>query len=94
MRKVIGYKAFNKDMTCTHGREIIQFEVGKTYEVEGQVMTRKNGYHFCFSPEDCLRFYPKGSTICRIIALGIIEGDGLQYATNKIYIDEVLSSLG
>lgn len=81
-----GYKAFNKDMTCTRGRGIYQYEIGKVYEENGEANARRNGFHFCVTLEDVYRFYPKDSIVCEVIALGDIEGDGEAYATSKIQI--------
>jgi len=81
-----GYKAFNRDMTCTMGRGVFQYEVGKTYEEEGYAQSRAKGFHFCLTLENVYKFYPKDSIVCEIEALGDIEGDGLAYATNKIRI--------
>lgn len=81
-----GYKAFNKDMTCTMGNGKYQYEVGKTYEQNGLAESRITGFHFCITLEDVFRFYPHDSIVCEVLALGDIEGDGLAYATNKIQI--------
>lgn len=84
---VRGYKAFNKNMTCTLGRGVYQYEVGKTYEESGLATARRTGFHFCLSLEDVFRFYKKGECIvCEVLALGDIEGDGIAYATNKLQI--------
>lgn len=81
-----GYKAFNQDMTCTHGHGVFQYEVGKTYEEPQLAEARRTGFHFCLTLANVYRFYPSNSRICEIEALGDIEGDGLAYATNKIRI--------
>ena len=81
-----GYKAFNQDMTCTKGKGVFQYEVGKTHEEPELAQARHNGFHFCLSLENVYKFYPQHSRICEIEALGDIEGDGLAYATNKIRI--------
>lgn len=87
MSNVKGYKAFNDDMSCTHGKGKFQYEIGKTYELSEEVEAGKNGFHFCLYPEDCFKYYPKGSRLCEIRALGIIESDnGLRYTTDKIQI--------
>lgn len=83
---MIGYKAFNKDMTCSLGNGIYQYEVGKTYEEDKMPKARSNGFHFCTNIIDTLAFYGLGSVVCEIEALGNIEGDGLAYATDKIRI--------
>lgn len=83
---LIGYKAFNENMTCTHGKGTFQYEVGQTYKTEGNAMIKQNGFHFCFDKLDCLHFYPNAKVICEVEPLGEIEGDGLEYATTEIKI--------
>lgn len=46
-------KLMNKDMTCKNG---FQYEIGKTYELEGELAFGRNGFHFCDNFSDCL-FY-------------------------------------
>ena len=35
MKEKIGYKAMNQDMTCDGGGNPFQYELRKTYEIEG-----------------------------------------------------------
>ena len=81
-----GYKAFNKNMTCTKGQGTFQYEVGQTYELDSLAEARRCGFHFCLSLQNVYKFYPKDSIVCEVFALGDIEGDGLAYATNKMLI--------
>lgn len=54
MGKIItGYKGFNRDFTCRG----FQYEVGKTYEIEGKPELCERGFHFCTSPLAVFRFY-------------------------------------
>lgn len=47
MGKIItGYKGFERDFTCRG----MQYEVGKTYEIEGEPKLCERGFHFCTSP--------------------------------------------
>jgi PPE-repeat protein len=48
-----GYKIFNPDMKCLG----FQFEVGKTYKIEGELKMCENGFHFCKELKDCYEFY-------------------------------------
>ena len=50
-----GYKGMTKDMTCRG----MQFEVGKTYHVDGKIELCKNGLHFCENLKDVFSFYDK-----------------------------------
>lgn len=83
---VKGYKGLSKDMNSMLGGKTIHFEIGKTYEEDVDPMTRKCGIHFCLYKEDVFRFVPNCKHIVEVLALGTIEGDGYQYATNKIQI--------
>lgn len=40
------YKIYNKDMNVVYGGTM-QFELGKTYFVDGEIAPYKNGFHFC-----------------------------------------------
>lgn len=80
-----GYKAFNKDLICRG----FQYEIGKTYEMEGKLIICKKGFHFCKTIGDTYKFYPMdGNTrICEIEALGAIATEnGTKFCTNKIKI--------
>lgn len=54
MGKIItGYKGFEQDFTCRG----FQYEVGKTYEIEGEPKLCERGFHFCTSPLAVFRYY-------------------------------------
>ena len=40
---VKGYKGFNQDLTCRG----FQYEIGKTYEYNGEIELCSSGFHFC-----------------------------------------------
>ena len=48
----------NMDMTCRG----MQYEVGGTYRVDGEVELCRNGLHFCRRLVDVFRHYPIGSS--------------------------------
>lgn len=52
--KVIkSYKGFDKNMQCRG----FQYEVGKEYEIDGDIKCCKRGFHACESPMEVLDFY-------------------------------------
>ena len=55
---VEGYKAVNPDMTAKWGE--MTYEVGKVYEMEGDISLCENGYHFCLKPRFIRQYYQFG----------------------------------
>ena len=54
MGKIItGYKGFERDFTCRG----MQYEVGKTYVLEGDPKLCERGFHFCTSPLAVFEYY-------------------------------------
>ena len=84
-----GYKVFNSDWTCRG----FQYEVGKTYEHEGEISPCNSGFHFCEKAADCFNYYPFNSNnrVAEVEALGEIKTDGNKSVTNKIKIVRELS---
>lgn len=83
---MIGYKAFKEDLTCKN----FHYEIGNTYEIEGELEICKNGFHFCEDIKNVYRYYPMDNStrVCKIEALGEIQSNGNKYCTNKIKILE------
>ena len=79
-----GYKVFNKDWTCRG----FQYEVGKTYEMDGKIELCDRGFHFCERLIDCFSYYDfdPQNKFAEVEALGAILSDGHKYCTNKIKI--------
>lgn len=51
--KIIAYKGFNKDFKCRD----FQYEVGKTYEMDGNIECCERGFHACKSPMEVFDYY-------------------------------------
>jgi hypothetical protein len=81
---VKGYKVFNHDWTC----QGFQYEVGKTYEIEGELRICKNGFHFCKKASDCFNYYgfSPNNKVAEIIAHGDIAEREDKCCTSKIEI--------
>ena len=73
--KVIkAYKGFNPDMTCRG----FQYEVGKEYEIEGDIQVCERGFHACEFPLEVLDYYPifgdKGENkFCEVEQSGTVD---------------------
>lgn len=68
-----GYKVFRPDWTCRD----FKYEVGKTYEIDGELRMCDNGFHFCERAADCFKFYDFDSKnkVAEVEALGEILTD-------------------
>lgn len=65
-----GYKATDKDLRCRG----FQFELGKWYEHDGEVIECKNGFHFCEQPSGPWAYYSEPTTrIFEIEAEGVLD---------------------
>lgn len=51
--KIIAYKGFGKDFKCRD----FQYEVGKTYEMDGNIKCCNRGFHACESPMEVFDHY-------------------------------------
>lgn len=50
---ITSYKAFDKNMQCHD----FQFEVGKEYEMDGEIECGKRGFHACKNPLELWDYY-------------------------------------
>ena len=80
-----GYKVFNPDWTCRK----MQYEVGKTYEMDESPVLCERGFHFCTRAARCFDYYdfdPKNH-VAEVEAMGCVVGDETnKMCTNKIRI--------
>ena len=68
-----GYKGFEPDMTCRG----FQYEVGQTYELDGEIKPCKRGFHFCRNAADVFNYY------------GGYGGEGCRYAEVEAFKDVI-----
>ena len=81
------YKAFNPDMTCRG----FQYEIGKTYKIQGEPIMCARGFHACLNLETVFRYYSpyKKPILCEVEVLGdVVHGRFFddKVVTNKIKI--------
>jgi hypothetical protein len=71
-KAVKGYKCFDMNLKCRD----MQFEVGKTYEHEGDVKMCRSGFHFHEDPSHLYRYYDaRDSRVCEVLAYDVESGD-------------------
>lgn len=65
------YKAFNADWTCRG----FQYEVGNTYNADGEIRLCEKGFHACENASDCFSYYPFCQTtkVAEVLCWGDIE---------------------
>ncbi len=86
-----GYKALNQEMRAAHGNKM-QFELGKTYSVDGEVIPCKNGFHFCEKIEYLNCWYDiVYSRIFEVESDGIIIKSEDKYVAERIKLVRELS---
>ena len=87
---MIGYKAFNKDLTCRG----FQYEIGQTYSMDESPIPYERGFHFCKSIAETYLYYvmSENTRICKIESLGELAiYDNNKYCTNRIKILEEIT---
>ena len=90
---IIGFKGFDKDLKCRG----FQYEVGKTYDLKGEVKCCKRGFHFCENPFDVFRYYsPCDSRYCEVEGDGNADkaDDDSKVATSHIHISSEIGLNG
>ena len=90
---VTAYKGFDGQMQCRG----FQFEVGKDYEVAGEVKVCENGFHACEYPLGVFAYYPPASSRFAVVEqAGDLSRDGgdTKVASRRISIKAELSLAG
>ena len=85
-----GYKGMTKNMTCRG----MQFEVGKTYHVDGKIELCSNGLHFCKKLRDCFNYYSiDSSRYFEVCAKSPVTSSGDKSVTAELTIVKELSDI-
>jgi len=83
-----------KAYKATHNMKCLDFlfEVGKTYEIEGELKICKNGFHFCQKMEDITDYYSptEDLVLLEIKALGDIIHSGTKSVASSIKILRII----
>jgi hypothetical protein len=82
-----GWKVFDENLKCRN----YQFEVGKTYKVEGVLEMCINGFHFHENSKDLFAYYsfdPK-NRVCEVTCEEVITGDDKSVCRNITLIREL-----
>ena len=92
-KTIFGFKGFDKNLKCRG----FQYEVGKTYEHEGKVECREQGFHFCENPFDVFGYYsPSESRYCAVEGSGKVDQDedDSKVAVSKLHISAEIGLKG
>ena len=90
---IIGYKGFDKNLQCRD----LQYEVGKTFEHEGDVSCCNSGFHFCENPFDVFSYYPPSdSRYCSVEGSGKSDRDNenSKVSVSKLHISAEIGLKG
>jgi hypothetical protein len=85
-----GFKGYDKNLKCRDH----QYEVGKTYEIDGDIKACERGFHFCEYPLDVFSYYPPSSSrFTSVVGSGKTDrrGDDSKVSSSKIHIGLELS---
>ena len=91
------YKGFDKNLACTGGSTPFQYEIGKTYEHDGEVAACSSGFHACENPLDVFTYYRVAASRFALVEqtgdLARHSGDS-KLASRKITIKAELNLAG
>ena len=85
MAAIKSYKGFDKNLKCRD----FQYEIGKEYEMDGEIKVCSRGFHACESPLEVFDHYSMiGSRFCEVEQDGNIskEDRGTKICSSKIKI--------
>ena len=85
MAAIKSYKGFDKNLKCRD----FQYEIGKEYEIDGEIKVCNRGFHACESPFDVFDHYTMiDSRFCEVEQDGNIskEDRGTKICSSKIKI--------
>lgn len=87
---ITAFKAFNKDFTCRS----FQYEVGKSYHMDGKIVICKRGFHACKNPLDIFKYYSIFDTKIAIVKLlGVVDLQlGVDNPNINIYNGKICAS--
>jgi hypothetical protein len=73
----------------------MQYEIGKTYRVDGEIALCSNGLHFCERLKDVFAFYGRenGSRYFEVYSGGQIVCDGSKSAASELTIIRELTDI-
>lgn len=87
---ITAFKSFNEDFTCRS----FQYEVGKSYHMDGEIMICKRGFHACKNPLDIFEYYPIFNSKIAIVKLwGVVDLQlGLDNSNINVYNSKLCAS--
>ena len=82
-----GYKGMDKNMQCRG----MQYQIGESYHVAGNISVCYNGLHFCERLKDVFDYYPKDDNrFFEVEASGTINSEGSKSAASDITINRIV----
>lgn len=82
-KKIIAYKGFDKNLKCRG----FQYEIGKEYEMDGDIKCCERGFHACEYPLSVFGYYsPSNSRFCQVEQSGGIKTNSDKTASSKIRV--------
>ncbi len=81
----------NQDMTC----QGMQYKIGSTYHVDGDIALCRNGLHFCKNLSDVMNYYDRdyGSRYFEIVAKEPIISDDKKSVTAELRVIRELTDI-